>query len=86
LFPAFPFGTDLTPEEVVLRKALQQLERTFTWKKLRLPGLAEIRKTVVIPDRAEAYLKRMALNQPRTLKEKLLRRAVLYGLAKVDAI
>ena len=86
LFPPFPFGTDLTPEEVVLRKALRHLERALTWNKLRLPSLAEIGKTVAIPERAEPYLKRMALDQPRTLKEKLLRRAVLYGLAKVDAI
>jgi hypothetical protein len=64
----------------------RQLKRTLSWKKLRLPRLAEFRKTVAIPDRAEPYLKRMALNQPRTLKEKFLRRAVLYGLAKVDAI
>jgi len=86
LFPAFPFGTDLTPEEVVLRKALRKVKRTLTWNNLHLPNLTEIGKTIAIPHHAEPYLKRMALDHPQTFKEKLLQRALVYALASVDAI
>ena len=86
LFPAFPFGTDLTEEEVVLKKALLALKQTARWKKLRLPRLAEIRKAVAVPGRARPYLERMALDRPQTLKERLLRRALVYALASAGAI
>ena len=86
LFPAFPFGTDLTPEEVVLRKALRKVKRTLSWKKFHVPSLTEIGKTIKVPDRARPYLKRMALDHPQSFKERLLQRAVVYALASVDAI
>jgi hypothetical protein len=80
LFNAFPFGTDLTEDEVVLRKALLQL------KKLRLPRLADVGKTFSIPDPARPYLERMTLDHPQTFKQRLLQRALVYALASVDAI
>jgi len=86
LFPAFPFGTDLTPEEVVLRKALRKVKRTLSWKKFHVPTLTEIGKTIRVPDRAQPYLKRMALDRPQSFKERLLQRAVVYALASLDAI
>src|SRR5204862_4652268 len=72
LFPAFPFGTDLTPEEVVLRKALRKLKRMVSWNNLQLPSLAVIGKTIATPHDAHPYLKRMALDRPRSFKERLL--------------
>lgn len=86
LFKPFPFGTDLTDEELVLQKALLVLKQTVQGKKLRLPRLAEIRKTVAIPNHARPYLERMTLDRPQTLKERLLQRALVYALAFVDAI
>ena len=86
LFPAFPFGTDLTPEEVVLRKALRKVKRMVSWNNLQLPSLAVIGKTIATPHDAHSYLKRMALDRPRSFKERLLQRAVIYALASVDAI
>jgi acyl-CoA hydrolase len=86
LFPEFPFGTDLTPEEVVLRKALRVLKQSVRWKKFQVPRLAEIRKTIAVPDRALPYLERMALNRPQTFKERLMQRALVYALASVEAI
>jgi acyl-CoA hydrolase len=82
LFKAFPFGTDLTEQEVVLRKALLALKA----KKLRLPRLEEVQKTLAIPDSARPYLERMMLDRPQNLNERLLQRAVTYSLACVDAI
>ena len=54
LFKPFPFGTDLTEEEVILRKALLSLKQTLQRKKLRLPRLAEIRKTIAIPELSQS--------------------------------
>lgn len=86
LFPEFPFGTDLTEEEMLLRKALSKLEQIAQRENLHRPRLREIRKTVTIPSQAQPYLERMMLDQPHTLKERLLQRALVYALASVDAI
>ena len=86
LFGAFPFGTDLTEEELVLRKALLFLEQIVEKKKIHRPRLADIRKTIALPQRARPYLERMTLDQPQTLKERLLQRVLVYALASVDAI
>ncbi len=86
LFQAFPFGTDFTPEEVVLRKALRNLKQTMRWKRFHVPRLADIRKSIAVPDDARPYLERMALDRPETLKERLMQRALVYALASVEAI
>jgi hypothetical protein len=71
---------------VTIRKALLVLKQTVQRKKLRLPRLIDIRKTVAIPNLAGPYLERMKLDQPQTFKERLLQRALVYALASVDAI
>jgi acyl-CoA hydrolase len=86
LFPDFPFGTDLNPEEVVLRKALKKLKRAVQRKRFPIPRLTQIRKIIVVPDRARPYLERMTLDRPHTFKERVLQRAVVYALASVDAV
>jgi acyl-CoA hydrolase len=86
LFPQFPFGTDLTEEENTLRKALLILKQMSEEHKLRVPKLADLRKTLLIPDRAHSYLARMELNRPKTVKERLMQRALVYALASVRAI
>jgi acyl-CoA hydrolase len=82
----FPFGTDLTPEEVVLAKALQGLKRMVARKRPALPHVRYLRKLTTIPDTAQPYLERMGLAAPSTLKQHLLKRAVVYALASVEAI
>jgi len=86
LFQEFPFGTDLTTEEVALQKALRALDHTVKGKKLQLPRFGEIRKTTIIPRQAHQYLERMQLDRPHSIKERLLQRAVVYALASVNAI
>ena len=84
LFQPFPFGTDLTEEEITLRKALLALKNQR--QKFHLPGLTVLRKTAAIPEAASPYLERMELRRPKSLKEKLMQRAVVYALASVNAI
>ena len=86
LFQEFPFGTDLTADEVVLRKALRVLKQTIQGRKFPAPRMSAIRKTLTVPNNARPYLERMALGRPRTLKERLLQRTLVYALASVDAI
>ena len=86
LFPSFPFGTDLTDQELALEKALLHLKLIVQSKKLRLPRFAEIHKTVVTPASAGPFIKRMTLDRPHSLKEKLLQKMLVYALASVDAI
>ena len=83
LFEEFPFGTDFTPEEVVLGKALTALKE----KGVRgLPRPHDVGRTFAIPEKAQPYLQRMRLDAPRGVKERLLQRVVVYALASVDAI
>ena len=86
LFPSFPFGTDLTEEELVLRKALLVLKQAVQRRKIPWPRVDEIRKTIAIPSSARPYLERMKLDQPRTFKERLSQKALVYALASVNAI
>jgi hypothetical protein len=86
LFDPFPFGTDLTREEVVLKKALTSLKHMLTGEELHLPGPDDIRKVVAIPESARPYLERMGLDDPQSGKEVLLQRAVVYALASIDAL
>jgi Acetyl-CoA hydrolase/transferase C-terminal domain len=82
-FEPFPFGTDLTPEEVVLAKALTSLKEKGV-RILRAPRT--LGSTFSIPEKAHPYLQRMKLDAPRSIKERLLQRVMVYALAAVDAI
>jgi acyl-CoA hydrolase len=86
MFQPFPFCTDLTREEQGLRQALQTVKRVVARKRLRLLPARQLRKVAMPPPSARPYLERMGLDAPRTLKERFLRRIVLYGLASTDAI
>jgi acyl-CoA hydrolase len=83
--PEYPFGTDLTEIEVGLARALRHLERTLGGG-LGVPEVSDVRKALSIPDQAEPYLARMGLTEPDGLEEKVLRRAVAYGLAAENVI
>jgi acyl-CoA hydrolase len=86
LFQPFPFGTDLTPEEVVLKQALERLKWMATHKRPSRLRVNQFAKLVIVPESARAYLERMGLEAPRTLKQRLLQRALVYALASIDAI
>jgi hypothetical protein len=86
LFPAFPFGTDFTPDEITIGKAL----RTFKAK-------AEESKLVVMkdiasswfspaPSAAQRYLERMKLDKPANGREKFMQKVVVNALKMTGAI
>jgi len=84
LFEPFPFGTDLTPEEAVLAKALSALKAKIARK--ALPRPRDLRKVAAIPESCRPYLQRMGLDAPRTIEETLLQRIVVYALASGNAV
>ena len=83
LFSEFPFGTDLTREEIVLAKALRRLkERTAGgWPRIKaLAGAVTLRG---IPAEARPYLERMSLAAPKTRQEWLWQRLLLQELRDI---
>lgn len=79
-FPKFPFGTDLSQDDIDLSEALKNLQaqlKGYRGKVIR-GLLAELFKP--IPEAANRHLKRMDLLEPKTTKEKLLRKIIVYAL------
>jgi acyl-CoA hydrolase len=78
-FSEYPFGTDLTEEEIALARALKFLEgRTGSaWGRLRTAA-ASLAATPA--SQHTSALRRMGLDQPRGLSERLLRRLVVFAL------
>jgi acyl-CoA hydrolase len=80
LFPAFPFGSDFSPEEQRLLPALQWLKRRAGGTTAKTALLAR----ALLADRArpedEAALGRMGLASPHEMGERALRRLVALGL------
>jgi hypothetical protein len=87
MFAELPYGTDLTPEEVTLAKALRRLKARVKNRDLSLvPDLHELQQVLSVPDSARPYLERMALAEPEGLQETLLQRAVVFALVSDGAI
>ncbi|HEX4299491.1 MAG TPA: acetyl-CoA hydrolase/transferase C-terminal domain-containing protein [Gammaproteobacteria bacterium] len=84
LFPELPFGSDFTPEELKLGKALKYLQARSgsLGGKLRL-GLSLLHAP---PAQTSACLARMGLEQPRDLKEKIYARLVGNALKTSGAL
>ena len=85
LFSDFPFGTDLTAEEIVLAAALTRLKSKTArgWPKLRTVMSAALSRGT--PAALEPYLKRMSLHAPRTRQEWLWQRLLVQELDCVQA-
>jgi acyl-CoA hydrolase len=79
-FSEYPFGTDLTAEETALLRALRYLDSHAgsTRAMLATAAAAVIRGNPA--PRHAAALKRMALDQPRSLRERLEQQLVVLGL------
>jgi acyl-CoA hydrolase len=83
LFKRFPFGTDFTDEELVLGRALKALKKKAGSKR-------KLMQLLVQPLASESsdlqpYMRRMQLNAPRGLKERLYARLLRAELSNVLA-
>jgi acyl-CoA hydrolase len=81
LFPAYPFGTDLTPDEQRLARALRALKSSTATRAGRLRALASAALHGTATAELEPLLRRMDLHAPRSARERLYRRLVAAALA-----
>ena len=79
-FKDFPFGTDYTPEEITLARALKGLKDKVSTKKYRTAA-GIVRHFFARPPAAvQPFLQRMKLATPCCIKDRALRAAVVYAL------
>jgi Acetyl-CoA hydrolase/transferase C-terminal domain len=83
-FPELPFGSDLTPEEIALSRALRRLGSGLaTWR-----GRLEILRRAIAADADDAalapFLARLDLARPAGLREWIERRLVVAALRAAD--
>jgi len=79
-FSEYPFGTDLTAEEIVLARALKLLQARTATRAGKLRALAAALLSRPPPETQRAYLKRMRLDTPATFGERMLQRLVSRAL------
>jgi acyl-CoA hydrolase len=79
-FPAFPLGTDFTPEEVALATSLREMKALMDEPRSLLRSLIRAFTHDVDEARAAPYLERIGLAHPNTPKELVLKHLLLLEL------
>jgi acetyl-CoA hydrolase/transferase-like protein len=79
-FSDYPFGTDLTAEEIALARALRFLEGRTATVRARLATLTAALTRAAPAARHGSALRRMGLDRPHGFGERLLRRLVVLAL------
>lgn len=79
-FKLFPFGTDFTDDDIALGGSLRAMKALSSGTPLKLATglLSEFFKP--IPQSAQRHIKRMKLDKPASLKEKIYRKMVVFAL------
>jgi acyl-CoA hydrolase len=83
LFSEFPFGTDLTAEEIVLAKALASLKEHTRRRGTRFKTLATALTSPGTPAHLRPYLTRMALHAPQSRQQWLWQRLLVQELRRM---
>lgn len=86
LFVPFPFGTDFTPEELVIGKSLKWLKAQMSEGMGKVKGLGKAMTIRTVPEKAIPYLKRLQLDKPESAKEKMMQKLVIYALSANGSI
>ncbi|MBU0995536.1 MAG: hypothetical protein KJ737_23820 [Proteobacteria bacterium] len=86
LFVLFPFGTIFKPEEVMIGQALRAFKANVDNKKGKT--LFNLVRRMFGPDSASAkpFLERMQLANPSSIKEKLMKKVVVFALESAGYI
>lgn len=82
-FTEYPFGTDLTADEVVLARALKALQARTATRAGKLQAVAAALFSRPPPEHYRGLLQRLQLDRPTTFGERLLQRLVANALAEV---
>ena len=79
-FPTFPFGIDLTNDEIVLAKTLKALKGKLSRPSGAIGAIKQAIEIHSIPDTAKPYLERLQLLEAHTLQEKMVRKLIIAEL------
>jgi acyl-CoA hydrolase len=79
-FKPFPFGTDLTDDDIALGSSLKMMKALGENSPLKLVSGLFTEFFRPVPVSAERHLKRMELIKPAGLKEKIYRKMVIFAL------
>jgi len=82
-FSEYPFGTDLTAEEIVLARALKGLQARTVTRAGKLRAAFGALLSGNPPESHRPFLKRMGLDAPSTFGERVLQRLVSRALREV---
>jgi len=82
LFKTFPFGTDLTEEEIFIGKALKILKKKKQNPPLMLATILKAFLTPADQKPYQKYLKRMKLEKANSFEEKLYQKLLTYEFLK----
>ena len=88
MLPEFPFGTDLTEDEITLEKALRWLEKETTrpWSAVSTAALALLSPRARWNDTStDRLLRRMGLDRCDGIREHLYRRLLTFALQETQA-
>lgn len=85
-FPPFPFGTDLTQEELALGRSLRKIKAMVEEPRVLLRQLIRAFLNDVDEQAAAPYLERIALDHPQTAKEVILRHLLLLELEELGVL
>lgn len=83
LFPPFPFGCDFTAEELKVGKTLKYIKSISSSKPSLIKYIWSSIWTGTCPERFKPLLKRMKLDCPKGLKEKLYQKMLIKGFVTV---
>jgi hypothetical protein len=79
-FAPYPFGTELSSVEATLAPALRDLGEKLRTKRLPWPGFRGVASMLSPPAEALPYLQRLDLDEPRTLRDRLLQSLIVCAL------
>lgn len=80
VFQPFPFGTDLTADDVALGGALKALKGLTKGNPLKLVKGLLLEFFKPVPTSAHTHMERMNLLNPSSIKDKIMRKIVLFAL------
>jgi hypothetical protein len=79
-FKPFPFGTDLLPEEIALGGSLKVMKALAAGNPLKLVRGLLLEFIRPIPKNVGIYMDHMKLADPQNLKEKIMRKMIIFAL------
>ncbi len=79
-FKPFPFGTDLNDDDIALGGSLKVLKATAAGSPLKLVKGLLVELFRPLPEYAQRHIERMKLSNPASVKERIMRKMVVFAL------